>query len=323
MKRTMRLVLGGVLLGITTLAQAAWPERAITLVVPFPPGGSTDIVGRLLGKELSDRLGVTVMVENRPGAAGNVGSRYVVNSKADGYTLLVATTAQTIGAAIYKNQGYDVTKDFEAISGINDGPLLLMTRPDLGVTNMQELLELSKRTPGGFTIGNAGNGGSPHMAAEIFGLATGMELVHVPFQGAAPAMNALIGGQVDLGFDLILGARPFVQEKRVQAIGMATLERYPLFPQLPTLAEQSPDKLGSFNESAWNVLLAPKGTPADIVEKLNAHLKDILSSEQVRAKLAEMSNVPIWKTPQETQAFIEEDVEKWKRVVREANLEKL
>lgn len=323
MKKSLRLMFGGVLLGISSLVQAAWPDRPISLVVPFPPGGSTDIVGRLLGKELSDRLGVTVMVENRPGAAGNVGSRYVVNSKADGYTLLVATTAQTIGAAIYKNPGYDVIKDFEAISGINDGPLLLMTRPDLGVTNMQELLELSKRTPEGFTIGNAGNGGSPHMAAEILGLATGMKLVHVPFQGAAPAMNALIGGQVDLGFDLILGARPFVEEKRVQAIGMATLERYPLYPQLPTLAEQSPDKLGSFNESAWNVLLAPKGTPADIVEKLNAHMKDILSSEQVRAKLAEMSNVPIWKTPQETQAFIEEDVEKWKRVVREANLEKL
>lgn len=323
MKKSLRLMFGGVLLGISSLVQAAWPDRPISLVVPFPPGGSTDIVGRLLGKELSDRLGVTVMVENRPGAAGNVGSRYVVNSKPDGYTLLVATTAQTIGAAIYKNPGYDVIKDFEAISGINDGPLLLMTRPDLGVTNMQELLELSKRTPEGFTIGNAGNGGSPHMAAEILGLATGMKLVHVPFQGAAPAMNALIGGQVDLGFDLILGARPFVEEKRVQAIGMATLERYPLYPQLPTLAEQSPDKLGNFNESAWNVLLAPKGTPTDIVEKLNAHMKDILSSEHVRAKLAEMSNVPIWKTPQETQAFIEEDVEKWKRVVREANLEKL
>lgn len=311
------------MLSMASLAQAAWPDsRAITLVVPFPPGGGTDIVGRLIGKELSDRLGVSIVVENRPGAAGNIGSRYVANAKPDGYTLLVGTTAQTISAAVYKTPGYDIVGDFEAISGINDGPMVLMSRPGLGASNMKELIQLAKARPQGLTYATPGNGTSAHMAAEVLSLVAGVKMLHVPYQGAAPAMNDLMSGQVDIAFDLLLGARPYIEGKRVQGIGVATRERSPLVPEWPTLAEQSPE-LSGFHETAWNVLLAPKGTPAEVVETLNAHMKDILESEPVRKRFAELANLPLWMSAEDTKAFIAKDVEKWKRVVREANLEQM
>lgn len=322
MKNKLSLILAGLLLSTTTLAQAAWPERPISLIVPFPPGGATDIIGRLVSKELSDRLGVSVVVENRSGAAGNIGSRYVAQSKPDGYTLLVATTAQTIGTALYKNLGYDLLGDLDSVSTINDGPLILMSNLGLGVSNINELIEAAKNKPQGLTYATPGYGSSAHMAAEVFGLVTGANLVHVPYQGAAPAMNDLISGQVDIAFDLILSARQFVEDKRVQRIGIATRERSPLAPDWPTLAEQH-DELAGFNETAWNVLMVPKDTPADIVQTLNGHLKEILESEHVKEKFAELGNLAIWNTVEDTREFIVQDVEKWKAVIRDANIEQL
>lgn len=322
MLKLLKMVLGGVLLVTANMANAAWPDRPVTLVVPFPPGGGTDIVGRLISKELSDRLGVSVVVENRPGAAGNIGARYVAKAKADGYTLLLGTTAQSISAAIYNNPGYDFVNDFESIVTVNEGPLVLFSRPNLGVSSIKDLVKMAKEKPGTITYASPGNGTSAHMAAEVFSLATGVQMIHVPYTGAAPAMNDVMSGQVDIAFDLILSALPFINSEKVKGLGIATKERYSLEPNIATLAEQSPENLGEFHETAWNVLMAPKGTPSDIVDKLNETMKEVLNSEPVKQKFSEMRNVSMWKTIQDSEKFVANDVEKWKAVVEEAKIQK-
>lgn len=322
MLKLLKMVLGGVLLVTANMANAAWPDRPVTLVVPFPPGGGTDIVGRLISKELSDRLGVSVVVENRPGAAGNIGARYVAKAKADGYTLLLGTTAQSISAAIYNNPGYDFVNDFESIVTVNEGPLVLFSRPNLDVSSIKDLVKMAKEKPGTITYASPGNGTSAHMAAEVFSLATGVQMIHVPYTGAAPAMNDVMSGQVDIAFDLILSALPFINSEKVKGLGIATKERYSLEPNILTLAEQSPENLGEFHETAWNVLMAPKGTPSHIVDKLNETMKEVLNSEPVKQKFSEMRNVSMWKTIQDSEKFVANDVEKWKAVVEEAKIQK-
>lgn len=323
MKTKLKGLLGVGLLVASSLAHAAWPERAITLVVPFPPGGSTDVVGRLVSKELSQKLGVSVVVENRSGAAGNIGSRYVANARPDGYTLLLGTSAQSISAALYKDPGYDFITDLDAIATINDGPLMLMTRPDWKVSNVKELIAHAKQNPGSLTYASAGHGTSAHMAGEVLSLVAGIDMLHVPYQGSSPAMTDLISGQVDVAFDLMVVARQYVEDGKINAVGVATRERSDLVPDWETLSEQDPDVLGNFHETAWNVVMAPKGTPEDIVNKISLALKDILATEEVRMRFAGLGNVTFWNDVEDTRSFIKGDVEKWKKVVADANIEQL
>lgn len=323
MKTKLKGLLGVGLLVASSLAHAAWPERAITLVVPFPPGGSTDVVGRLVSKELSQKLGVSVVVENRSGAAGNIGSRYVANARPDGYTLLLGTSAQSISAALYKDPGYDFITDLDAIATINDGPLMLMTRPDWKVSNVKELIAHAKQNPGSLTYASAGHGTSAHMAGEVLSLVAGIDMLHVPYQGSSPAMTDLISGQVDVAFDLMVVARQYVEDGKINAVGVATRERSDLVPDWETLSEQDPDVLGSFHETAWNVVMAPKGTPEDIINEISLALKDILATEEVRTRFAGLGNVTFWNDVEDTRSFIKGDVEKWKKVVADANIEQL
>ena len=276
-----------------------------------------------MAKELGDRLGVSVVVENRSGAAGNIGSRHVANARPDGYTLLLGTTAQTISAALYKEPGYDFINDLEAIVTVNDGPLLLMTRPSWKVSSLNELLEYATATPGKLTDASAGHGTSAHMAAEVLSLATGIEMLHVPYQGSSPAMTDLMSGQVDVAFDLMVAGRQYVEDGKVNHVGVATRERSPLVPDWITLSEQNPELLGSFHETAWNVLMAPKGTPDDIILKINSEMKEILEKEEVRERFATLGNMTFWKNIDDTREFIKADVEKWHKVVADANIEKL
>ncbi|HLT98999.1 MAG TPA: tripartite tricarboxylate transporter substrate binding protein [Burkholderiaceae bacterium] len=323
MKTKLKSLLGAGLLLASTVVHAAWPERAITLVVPFPPGGSTDVVGRLVSKELSEHLGVSVVVENRSGAAGNIGSRHVANARPDGYTLLLGTSAQSISAALYKAPGYDFINDLDAIATVNDGPLLLVTRPDWKVKNVRELVEYAKQNPGKVTYASAGHGTSAHMAGEVFSLLNGIDMLHVPYQGASPAMTDLMSGQVDMAFDLMVSARQYVEDDMVNFVGMATRERSDLVPDWETISEQYPEVLGNMHETAWNVVMAPKGTPDDVIQKLSAALKEILNKQEVRERFATLGNVTFWLDVEETREFIKNDVEKWKRVVEDAKIQKL
>ena len=305
------------------ISHAAWPDKPITLVVPFPPGGGTDVVGRILAKELGSRLGVSVVVENRPGAAGNIGSNHVAKSSPNGYTLLIGTTAQSISAALYRRSRYDFVNDLEAISTINDGPLVLISRPGLKVSSVKDLIDLARSSPGKLSYATPGYGTSAHMAAEVLSLATGIRMLHVPYQGAAPVLTDLMGGQVDITFDLLTTARSYVQEGKVNRIGVTTRERSPLVPDWQTLSEQGPESLRDFNETAWNVLMAPKGTPTAILQKLNAQMKQILSDDKVRQKFMDLGSLPLWKDMAGSRAFVIDDVNKWRKIVHDAGIDKI
>lgn len=304
-------------------AHAAWPDRPITLVVPFPPGGGTDVIGRIIGKELGDRLGVSVIVENKSGAGGNIGTRYAANAKPDGYTVLMGTTAQTISAAIYKQPGYDLLKQLDSVVTINSSPMILFTRNHLEANSVNELIQLAKQNPGKISYASAGYGTSSHLAAEVFSMAAGIKLLHVPYQGAAYAMGSVAASQVDLTFDVLSGAKPLVMDKKVKAIGMGDVERSPLMPELKTLSEQNPELLKNYNEAAWNVLMVPTGTPAEIQQTLNDKVKAILEEESVKSRLMDMGSVPFWKSVSDSKRFVTEDVAKWKKVVDDANIERM
>lgn len=323
MKFKIKTTLCASLLCLSGLAQAAYPSKNITLVVPFPPGGGTDILGRLLAKEIGEKLNANVIVENKPGAAGNIGSSYVAKSKPDGHTLLVATTAQTISAALYKKPIYNLSKDLVAVSGINEVPLMMITRKNFGAKNINEFIDLAKKNPGKITFASPGYGTSAHMAGEVLSLAAGIKILHVPYQGAAPVLNDLMGGQVDVTFDLLTTAKGYFTEKKVDAIGMTTLNRTRLMPEVSTLSEQNKESLGKFNEFAWNVLMAPSGTPSEVVNKLNETMKNILSTESVIKKLEEIGSTPIWLSPADSQSFIKNDIEKWMSIQKNANLDKI
>lgn len=323
MKKYCGVFCGALLTLAVAQAHAAWPERPITLVIPFPPGGGTDVIGRIIGKELGDSLGVNVVVENKSGAGGNIGTRYVTGAKPDGYTLLMGTTAQTISAALYKAPGYDLLKQLDAVVTINSGPMILFSRNSLEVSSVNDLIKLAKQNPEKISYASAGYGTSSHMAAEVFTLATGIRLLHVPYQGAAPAMGSVVAGQVDITFDMLSTARPFVMENKVKSIGMGGSERSPLMPELKSLSEQNPELLKSFNETAWNVLMVPKGTPVEIQQKINDKIKVILGDEKIKARLMDMGSVPFWKNVPDSGSFVADDVAKWKRVVEDANIERM
>lgn len=323
MKRILSLFLGGIFLVAASLVHAAWPDRQVTLVVPFPAGGGTDVVGRIIAKELAQRLRVNVVVENRPGASGNIGARQVSKASPDGYTLLICTTAQTISGALYTQAGYDVANDLEAISTINDSPLVLITRPGLQLSSVQDLIELARRSPGKLTYATPGYGSAGHMAAEALSLAADIRMLHIPYQGAAPMMADLVSGQVDIAFDLLITAKQYVNQGKVNRVGVATRERSPLMPDWQTLSEQSPARLGNFNETSWNVLMAPKGTPAAIVNAINAQMKNILADEKVQRKFMELGSIPLWKSVDSTKAFVSDDARKWRKVVSDAGIAKI
>ena len=323
MKSHFGLVFSLLLMVPVASAQAAWPDRPITLVVPFPPGGGTDVIGRIIGKELGDRLGVSVIVENKSGAGGNIGTRYAANAKPDGYTVLMGTTAQTISAAIYKQPGYDLLKQLDSVVTINSSPMVLFTRKQLEANSVNELIQLAKQNPGTLSYASAGYGTSSHLAAEVFSLSTGIKLPHVPYQGAAYAMGSVAASQVDITFDVLAGGQQLVSDKKVKAVGMGDVERSPLMPDLKTLSEQNPELLKNYNEAAWNVLMVPTGTPPEIQQALNDKVKAILDDESVKARLRDMGSVPFWKSVPDSKRFVADDVAKWKKVVDDANIERM
>lgn len=323
MKKILKLLCSSLLIVAAGAVHAAWPDKPVTLVVPFPPGGGTDVIGRIIAKELSQRLGVSVVVENRPGVSGNLGSRHVAKSIPDGYTLLIGTTAQSISSALYKHAGYDLVTDLETISTINDGPLVLIARPGLKIGSVKELIELARRSPGKITYATPGYGTSAHMAAEVLSLAAGIKMLHVPYQGAAPVLTDLMGGQVDITFDLLVTAKPYVTLGKVHRVGVATRARSPLVPDWQTLSEQSPEQLKDFNETAWNVLMAPRGTPPAVLDKLNAVMKEILSDDKVKDRFKEFGNIPFWKSKEDSKTFLVNDINKWKKVIHDASIDKI
>ena len=313
MKRWIPLVLA-LLAPLPVLAQA-WPSRPVKLVVPYPPGGPTDIVARVVAERLSAQTGQTFIVDNRAGAGGNLGAELVAKAPPDGYTLLVATTAHAINKSLFKNLHYDVQRDFSPVSLLTQGPLVLVVNPDFPAKTVGELIALARARPKSVSFASSGNGQSTHLAAELFASMAGAPMTHVPYKGSAPALNDLIAGQVPVMFDTMLSAMPHVKSGRLRALAVTGAQRSPAAPELPTLAESG---LPGYQAYAWNGLLAPAGTPPAVISRLSEELKTALSQSAVQEKFSAQGFAATWTAPAQTAAFVQSEVEKWAVTVQQS-----
>ncbi|WP_205751609.1 tripartite tricarboxylate transporter substrate binding protein [Cupriavidus oxalaticus] len=294
------------------LAQS-FPVKPIRLVVPYPPGGPTDIVARVVGQKLSDKLGQPLVVENRPGAGGNIGAEAAARAAPDGYTLLVATTAHAINMTLFRKPGYDTRKDFAPVSLLTRGPLVLVTAPATPAGNVADLIALARSRPGQVTFASSGNGQSTHLAAELFNSMAGVRMTHVPYKGSAPALTDVMGGQATVMFDTMLSAMPFVRDGKLKALAVTGAARSPAAPDTPTIAQSG---LPGYEASAWNALLAPAGTPPAALAALGTALKSVLDDADVRARFATQGFAAEWTSPPATARFLEHEIDKWARVVK-------
>ena len=300
----------------TAFAQG-YPNRPIRLIVPFPPGGSVDMVARMVGKRLTDNLGQPVIVDNRAGASGNIGMDLVAKSAPDGYTLLMASAALTANAHLYSKMTFDPLKDLQPVIRVADQPNVLVVNPSLGVKNVQELIALAKSRPGKLTFGSAGLGAAQQIAAEIFMTKTGTKMLHVPYKGGAPALQDLVAGHIDLMFETSPTAVPYATGGKLVALGVTTTTRLSTLPNVPAVAEAG---VPGFEAYTWLGVVAPAGTPHDIVAKLNAEVKKIMTPE-FRNELMRISLIPVGDSPEQFTAFVKRDSDMYARIVKEAHIE--
>lgn len=291
-----------------------YPAKPIHLVIPFPPGGPTDVIGRALGQKLGEALGQPVIIDNRPGAGASIGSDYVAKSAPDGYTLLIGTTgSHTINPAIYSKLPYDPVKDFAPITRLATYGNVLVVSPNLPVKNLKELIELARAKPGEVTFGSAGNGASNHLSGELLASMAGVRMQHVPYKGSAPALIDVMGGQTSFMFDILSTSLPQIKAGKVRAIAWSGPTRSPLIPDVPTIAESG---LPGYEVVGWFGLFAPAGTPRDIVNRLNAETVKILVQPDMKEKLTGYDPAP--DTPEQFAAVIKSDIATWARVVKES-----
>ncbi|MFD1711938.1 tripartite tricarboxylate transporter substrate binding protein [Ottowia sp. GY511] len=294
-------------------AFAAYPDRPVRVVVGFSPGGTTDIAARIVAAEISKTLGQSFVVENKAGASSNLATAFVNAAAPDGYTLLVFAVTSAINQTLFKNLKFDIAKDFEHVGGFVSSPNLLVVNPSLPIHSVKELVDYAKKNPGKLAFASAGTGGSTHMAGELFNIQAGIDMLHVPYKGSAPAMQDLIAGQVQLSFDNMPSALPFARSGKLRALAVTSKERSPSAPDIPTVAESGyPD----YAVSAWFGMAAPKGTPADIVTKLNAAINKALEEPAVREKFKQLGAVPSPMSPAEFGRFVKSETEMWGRAVR-------
>lgn len=301
-----------------TLAQEGpWPSKPVSYVVPFTPGGSTDVIGRTLCDKLQAALGQPFVVDNKPGAAGAVGAAYVAKAKADGYTLFGGTiSTHAINASLYKNLPYDPVRDFEPVALTAMLPNVLIVNPGLGVNTVQELIALLKKDAGKRTFASSGAGTSTHLAGEMFADLIGVQLTHVPYKGTPPAMTDVAAGLVPFMFDQMTAALPLVQAGKLKVIAVTTAKRMPTQPQLPTMIESG---VPGFEMASWQAVYAPKGTPKSIVQKLNAEIKKILSMPDVKDKLSGQLGMEIvGSTPEELAAHMAREIPRWAELVKKS-----
>jgi tripartite-type tricarboxylate transporter receptor subunit TctC len=302
-----------VCLSLAAAAQASdFPNKAIRLVVPFPPGGATDAAARLVAVKMSEHWGQPVLVDNRAGAGGNVGSDLVAKSPADGYTLVMGVTgSHAINTSLYSKMPYDPVTDFVAISQVAVVPNVLVVHPSVPAKNLAELMALAKKEPGKLNYASLGNGTAAHLGMEMLKSEAGADITHVPYKGSAPAVSDLLAGQVQMMVDGLPSALPHIKAGKLRAIALTSLRRSPSLPDLPTISESYP----GFYADAWSGLFAPKGTPQPVVDKLSAEVQRILKLPDVREKLAALGAEPVGSTQAEFTAHVKREIDKWAKVV--------
>ena len=295
----------------------AYPAKPVRFIIPFPPGGPTDIMGRLAAQRLSEAWGVQVVADNRAGAGGNIGAEMCAKSPPDGYTICMMTVAQSISPAIYPKLGFDPLKDFAPVTLMATLPSLLMVHPSLPVKNVSELVALAKAKPAILTYASTGNGTSPHMLMEMFKWMAGVSLVHVPYKGASPAMIDQISGQIDVAFSTAIAALPFVQQGKVRAIAVSTKDRFPPLPDLPTLDQGG---VKGFDGSSWQGVVMPANTPRDMIARTNAELAKMLKAPDMKERILLQGGIASGNSPEEFAAFIRSETEKWAKVAKAAQV---
>lgn len=295
------------------LAQQAYPSKPVRVVVPYPPGGPTDIVARTVSQKLAEQTGQSFVVENRAGAGGNLGAELVARAQPDGYTLLVATTAHAINPSLFRNLSYQLAKDLAPVSLLTSGPLVLVTNPAVAASNVQDLIALAKAKPGSLNFASSGNGQSTHLAAELFSSQAGIRMTHLPYKGSAPALADLMAGQASLMFDTMLSAMPHVRSGKLRALAVTSSARSPAAPDIPTVAESG---LPGYEAIAWNGLMVPAGTPAETVARLSALVKAVLEQPDVKERFAGQGFATAWMQPDAFGRFLQAEIDKWATVVK-------
>jgi tripartite-type tricarboxylate transporter receptor subunit TctC len=299
-------------------ADDAYPSKPIRLIVPFPPGGTTDIVGRLFADKLGRELNQTVIVENRGGAGGSIGSAAIASSAPDGYTLGIATVStHGINPAVYNKLPFDAEKDFTPISNLAAVPNIMAINPKVGAKTMAEFIKLAKSEPGKLTYASAGNGSVSHMMGELFKMASGTNLVHVPYRGVGPALNDVLAGQVDVMYDNLPSTLPHVQADRLIAMAVAAPQRVKALPNVPTFAEVG---LPAVNDASWFGLVAPANLPKSIVDKLNAAVVKVVADADTKSHLEALGAAPVGNSPAAFAKQISDEIAKNKRVAAEAHV---
>ena len=296
-------------------AAQGFPDKPVKLIIPYAPGGPTNLVGRMFGQKLSQMWNQTVVVENLPGASGHIGAAAVAKAPPDGYTLLLMANAHVVSASLYDKLPYDPVRDLGPLSQILQYPLVLVVNPSVPANTLAELIALSKKTNLG--LASAGTGSSTHLAAELFGTASGLAFAHVPYKGAGPATSDLVAGHAQMMFNDVVSAMPFVRSGRLRAIATTGLKRASVLPNVPTISESG---FPGFEAGSWLAIVGPAGMPSDVVRKLSADINTVVQQEDTRARFAELGVEPLGTSAEQLGKIMQSDFEKWTRVIRAGNI---
>lgn len=297
-------------------AQKTYPERPIHLYVPYPAGGPNDVIARLVGQKLGDNLGQQIVIENRPGGSGNIAVEALSRAPADGYTLVLPAIAYAVNPALFSKVGYSFDQ-FAAVSIVTKGPLVLVVHPSLAVKSVKELIALAKAKPGALDYGSGGNGSSLHLAAELFKQQAGVNIQHIPYKGTNDLISDLLTGRVPISFMSPLIAKEHVRQGKLIALGVTSPQRSASWPDTPTVAEAG---VPGYAVEAWYAILAPKGTPKPVVDKLSGEIAKAVQSPDVKARLATLGNESVGSTPAEAEKYIAEEADRWARLLKTANI---
>ncbi len=296
----------------------SYPARPVRLVVPFPPAGATDILGRTLAQKLGEALGQQVIVENKPGAGGTIGSDAVAKAAADGYTLLMATTStHSIGPSLNPKLAYNAERDFVPVAWVANSTNILVASPSLPVTSVRELIAYAKANPGKVNYASSGNGTIVHLTSELFAAMSGVQMTHVPYKGTALAVPDLMSGQVSILFDNIVSAQPHMKSGKLKMLGISGAKRSPLAPELPTVAESG---VPGFASDTYFGVFVPAGTSADVVTRLNAEINKVLQMPDFKERLATLGAEPVGGTPQQFASQVRSETAKWAKVIQDSNV---
>ncbi|AHG65154.1 putative Bug-like extracytoplasmic solute binding receptor, TTT family [Advenella mimigardefordensis DPN7] len=303
---------------VTGTAAAAYPERPITWIVPFPPGGAMDVIARTLGESLAKDLGQPIVVENKPGAGGNIGSAQVANAKPDGYTIMIVANGMAVNPSLYKKLNYDPIADFAPISLLADVPNILVTQATRkDVNSVEDVIEQARANPGKYTYASAGVGTSIHLAGALFTYLGKLDMLHVPYKGSGPAVSDLLGGQVDYMFDSITSSKPHIDSGKLKALAITTSKRSASLPDVPTVAESG---LPGYELRPWFATFAPAGTPPEVIQTLQKAMVKAMDTDKVKTTFKTIGAERIGSTPEELRTYLQSETDKWKQILSETGI---